>query len=306
MKWTIHRATAKVKNCGQRLDQFIAEQIPELSRTSAKKIIDLGGTHVNGRRVRSCSQALKTNDQLEIYIDHLPTDPYRIQPADIVFQDQYLIVLNKPAHIDTQPTHARYKGTLYEALLWHCKDRFRPQQKPELGMVQRLDRGTSGLIVFSIHPRAHKEMTRIIVEHQMEKRYLALVAGTPISGEVEIHSFLARSRKENRVKSVEKGGKEAITRYRLVNSFQDAALLDIELLTGRSHQIRAHLSEQGHPLLGDQRYGGSSMVAGVAVDRPMLHAAQLVFNHPLSGKLLDFSAPLPEDMNTLIKRLETP
>lgn len=305
MKWTIHRPEVTAENCQLRLDIFMSESCPDVSRTLAKKIIDLGGVHLNGRRVRSCSQQVKMGDQLEVYIDHLPIDPYRIKDEEIVFRDQYLIVLNKPAHVDTQPTHARYKGTLYEALLWYLKDPFRPQRKPELGMVQRLDRGTSGLILFSIHPRAHKRMTEIFVEHQVQKRYLALVSGIPQKACGEIRSHLARTRKANKVMSVAKGGKAAITRYQLVEPLPDCSLLDIELLTGRSHQIRAHFSELGHPLLGDQPYGGPEEVAGLVVKRPMLHAARLVFEHPVTGKLLDFEAPLPDDMNSLLSRLKT-
>ncbi|MCK5912385.1 MAG: RluA family pseudouridine synthase, partial [Desulfuromusa sp.] len=212
MKWTIHRLQITYKSAGQRLDQYLADSLNEMSRTQAKKIIDLGGVHINGRRIRSCSAPVCVDDSIEVYIDHLPLDPYRITDRDILFQDQYIIVLNKPAQVDTQPTHARFKGTLFEALQWHLKDPFRSHQKAEIGMVQRLDRGTSGALVFSIHPRAHKEMTRIFLEHEVKKGYLALVHGMPEPEQGEIRSFLARSRKENRVKSVEKGGKEAITR----------------------------------------------------------------------------------------------
>ena len=300
MKWTIHRIEVEPQNSSLRLDLFLSEVRDDLSRTFAKKIIDLGGVHVNGRRVRSCSLQVKTGDQIEIYLDHFSTSPFRLRETDIVFQDKYLIVLNKPAQIDTQPTHARFKGTLYEALQWHLKDPFRPQQKPDVGMIQRLDRGTSGLIVFSIHPRAHKKMTEIFVEHRVQKRYLALVVGIPEPATAEIRSFLARTRRENKVISVSKGGKEAITRYRLQQAYAANSLLEVDLLTGRSHQIRAHLSEQGHPLLGDQRYGGPQRVAGVALDRPLLHASELSFEHPVTGEALHFSAPLPDDMNKLI------
>ena len=177
----------------------------------------------------------------------MPLDPYRISERDILFQDQFIIVLNKPALVDTQPTHARFKGTLFEALQWYLKDPFRLHQKAEIGMVQRLDRGTSGVIVFSIHPRAHKDMTRIFLEHEVKKGYLALVHGVPKLQQGEIRSFLARSRKENRVKSVVKGGKEAITRFQLVEKLTDYSLLNVEILTGRSHQIRAHMAEQNCP-----------------------------------------------------------
>jgi len=305
MKWTIHRLQVEPENATERLDLFLANVCSDLSRTLAKKIIDLGGVHVNGRRVRSCSQSVKINDQIDVYIDHLATEPFRLDEATIVFQDKYLIVINKPAQIDTQPTHARYKGTLYEALQWHLQDPFRRRHKPDVGMIQRLDRGTSGLIAFSIHPQAHKKMTEIFLEHRVQKRYLALVVGIPEPATAEIRSFLARTRRENKVISVSKGGKEAITRYRLQQVYTAHSLLEVDLLTGRSHQIRAHLSEQGHPLLGDQRYGGPQQIDGFELDRPLLHACELSFEHPVTGESLSFTVPLPDDMNRLIKLLKT-
>ena len=303
MKWLIHRVRVDPQGAGLRLDQFLAENCPDLSRTQAKKIVDLGGVHVNGRRVRSCSTATQAGDRIEVYIDHLPLDPYRISNEDILYQDSYIIVLNKPAQIETQPTHARYKGTLYEALHWYLRDASRPHHKTELGMVQRLDRGTSGVLVFSIHPRAHKQMSRIFLEHRVHKRYLALVHGTPDPSAGEIRSQLARSRKENRVRSVAVGGKKAITRYRIAEEGRGCSLLEIELITGRSHQIRAHMAEQGCPLLGDVRYGGRKEQDGLLFGRPLLHSAELGFRHPVLDKELFFEAPLPEDMQTVRQRL---
>ena len=303
MKWAIYRLQVNLDGVGKRLDHFLADSTIELSRTRAKKIIDLGGVHINGRRVRSCSTSIRVGDSVEVYIDQLSLDPYRIFEQDILFQDKYLIVLNKPALVDTQPTHARFKGTLFEALQWHLKDPFRPHQKPEIGMVQRLDRGTSGVIVFSIHPRAHKEMTRIFLEHEVTKGYLALVHGVPELEQGEIKSCLARSRKENRVKSVAKGGKEAITRFKVVERLSGYSLLDVEILTGRSHQIRAHMAEQNCPLVGDQRYGGNSFIAGAEIFRPLLHAEKLSFHHPVLNQNLDFTVPVPEDMQNILNRL---
>jgi len=303
MKWTIHRLQIPFEKTGLRLDQYLAQSSIEISRTQAKKIIDLGGVHINGRRVRSCSAAISSGDSVDVYIDQLPLDPYRLSEKDILFQDQYIIVINKPALVDTQPTHARFKGTLFEALQWHLKDPFRPHLKVPIGMVQRLDRGTSGLIVFSIHPRAHKEMTRIFIEHEIKKDYLALVQGVPEQNKGEIRSLLARSRKANRVKSVKKGGKEAITKYQVLEKMTNYTLLNVEILTGRSHQIRAHMSEQNCPLVGDARYGGGSLVAGTQILRPLLHAEKLAFRHPVLDKDLDFIAPVPEDMQKVINEL---
>jgi len=291
-------------SAGQRLDQYLAEKLPEISRTTAKKIIDIGGVHINGRRVRSCSLGVRERDAIEVYLDHLPLEPYRVAAQDILFQDKYLIALNKPAFIETQPTHARFKGTIFEALQCHLTDPFKKHLKPTLGMVQRLDRGTTGVIVFSIHPQAHRKMTETFLGRQVEKRYLALVSGRPEPDAGEIISLLARSRKENRVHSVKAGGKQAITRYQTKEYWQQAALLEIDLVTGRSHQIRAHMSEQGCPLLGDLRYGGVPECLGKQLKRPLLHASQLVFRHPISGEMLDFTVPLPDDMAELISVLK--
>ncbi len=303
MKWTIHSLRVTADSNGLRLDQYLADAIDDLSRTKAKKIIDLGGVHVNGRRVRSCSLNVNAGDSIDVYIDHLPLDPYRVAGEDIIFQDKYLIVLNKPAQVDTQPTHARYKGTLYEALQWHLRDPFRLHKKADIGMVQRLDRGTSGLIVFSIHPRAHKEMTRVFLEHETQKGYLALVHGRLPQPQGEIRSLLARSRKENKVKSVEKGGKEAITHYKVLEQLGVYSLVQVEILTGRSHQIRAHMSEQGCPLVGDVRYGGQREVGMQKVVRPLLHATTLSFPHPVLSQTMDFTLPVPGDMDGILRQL---
>ena len=303
MKWLIHHLQVTALSSEQRLDLYLSHSSIDLSRTAAKKIVDLGGVHVNGRRVRSCSMAVHSGDHIAVYIDHLPLDPYRLSGSDILYQDQYIIVINKPALIDTQPTHARFKGTLFEALQWHLKDPFRPRQKADIGMVQRLDRGTSGLIVFSIHPRAHKEMTRIFLQHDIKKEYLALVQGGPEESQGEIRSFLARTRRENRVRPVAKGGKEAITKFQVVENLNSHSLLKVEILTGRSHQIRAHMAEQNCPLAGDERYGGSPSAAGIEILRPLLHAEKLAFHHPVLDKNLDFVAPVPEDMAQILTTL---
>ena len=303
MKWTNYRFDVAAADAGLRLDQYLASVCSELSRTSAKKVIDLGGVHLDGRRIRGCSRLVRVGEKVEVYLDGQSLEPYRIQAKDVIYQDQYLIVLNKPAAIDTQPTHARFKGTVYEALQHHLQDPFRLHVKPELGMVQRLDRGTSGLMVFSIHQRAHKKLTQIFVDHQVKKHYLALVQGLPEENEAEIRSFLERSRQQNRVCSVTQGGKEAITRYKIVERFASCALLDVELLTGRSHQIRVHMSEQGWPLLGDTLYGGPEKHGQTELMRPLLHAAKLAFHHPVTDKFLEFSVDLPNDFTQLLRLL---
>jgi 23S rRNA pseudouridine1911/1915/1917 synthase len=297
-----HLLIAASDGAGMRLDQYLAAQISGLSRTHAKKIIDLGGVHVGGRRVRQCSLALRAGQRIEVFTDSLPLQPFVLTAADILYQDDYLIALNKPAGIPVQPTPARYQGTIYAALEAFLHNPFRPLDRPAIGMVQRLDQDTSGVMVFSVHPRAHKALTAAFVERQVRKEYRALLSGVPPQ-QGEYHSLLARSRRTNLVHSVPAGGKEAITRYHILHHFSGAALAAVQILTGRSHQIRAHLAEAGHPLLGDQLYGGPGSCQGQAVARTMLHSWQLTLAHPVSGQPLLLQAPLPADMDGLVKVL---
>lgn len=292
----IYRLETDSGDSGRRLDQLLQDRLPELSRTKIRKVIDLGGVHVAGRRTRKCGLEVSANQKIELHLDQRSLDPYRISDEDILFQDNHLLVLNKPVGIETQPTMARYKGTLYEALqIWLKRDR-RFGRKLEIGMVQRLDRDTSGVIVFSIHPRSHKGLTQQIHDRTARKTYLALVKGALSPPDGVYHSLLARERSGYRVKSVERGGKEAITHYRTRYTLGGASLVEVRLVTGRMHQIRAHFSEDGHPLLGDTRYGGPVNFEGRAYPRQCLHSWKLELNHPISGKSLLFTAAVPTDM----------
>jgi len=303
-KWDIHRLRVDPSQAGMRLDQFLPLVVATLSRSLVRKVIDIGGAHINGQRIRTASRIVVADDLVELYLDHLPLVPWRISEEDVVFQDKYLVVVNKPAMIDTQPTHARYKGTLFEALQVYLHNPFRPHQKPVIGMVQRLDRSTSGLIFFSIHPQAHKKMTELFKTGTVDKTYLALVSGQPDSTAGEIRSMLARSRRENRVHSVTAGGKQAITHYRIDTQLNNSSLLEVKILTGRSHQIRAHMAELGCPLLGDQRYGGPIGLDGMVFERPLLHAQRLKFLHPLTAQPLDFTVSMPADMHQTLQFLK--
>ncbi|MBE0598546.1 MAG: RluA family pseudouridine synthase [Desulfuromonadales bacterium] len=288
---------------GRRLDQFVPSCTEALAGPLLSQVIEIGGVHVGGRRVRSGSQPVRAGEPVEIFLDGQPLTPWRLPPEAVLYRDRWLLAVNKPAGIETQPTPARFQGTLYEALLTFLHDPYRPLDRPQLGMAQRLDRDTSGVIVFSIHPRAHKGLTEALAGGQAGKFYRALVSGTPVPAEGEIRSQLARNRAHNRMKSVAKGGKEAITRYRTLEVFAEAALLEVQILTGRSHQIRAHLAEAGHPLLGDRRYGGPLSAAGAMVARQMLHAARIALPHPVSGELLTIEAPLAADLVATAERL---
>lgn len=288
---------------GMRLDLFVAGRSDRFSRTLLRKVVELGGVHVGGRRIRRASHPVRQGETVEVFLDELPLEPWSLTEEAVLLRDGFLLAVNKPAGVETQPTPARYKGTLYEAALRFLQDPFRPREKPSLGMAQRLDRDTSGVMVFSTHPRAHKGLTALFAGRAARKTYLALLSGVPTERAGEIRSLLGRQRATNRVRSVARGGREAITRYRVLESFAGSCLVEVEILTGRSHQIRAHLSEQGHPLLGDCRYGGPALFGEAAIARQMLHAWRLSFSHPVTGAPVDLEAPLPADMAGLLERL---
>jgi 23S rRNA pseudouridine1911/1915/1917 synthase len=257
-----------------------------------------------GRRVRSCSRSVKCGEEIEVYCDGLPLETYVITTSAILYRDADIIVLNKPAGIETQPTPARFQGTLYAALSEFLADPFRPQISPAIGMVQRLDRDTSGVILFSISPRAHKPLTTAITTRSLRKTYLALVAGVVPPGNHEIKSLLARSHRDNCVRSIPKGGKEAITRYRLIAASTTCSLVEVIPVTGRMHQIRVHLAEAGFPLLGDKRYGGPQQIGDITISRHMLHALSLDFLHPLNQQSLLITAPLADDFQLLLNHYQ--
>ncbi len=279
----------------QRLDRVIPALAEELSRSYCRKLIELGAVHVNGRRVRKCAASAAGGDGIEIYLDGFSLEPFVISAENIIFQDRYLLVIDKPPLVESQPTPARYKGTVYTAALEWLRDPYKPMLRPSLGMVQRLDRDTSGVMLMSIHQRAHKPLSSVFAAHDVVKRYLALVHGVP-EPEGEFRSLLARNRATNKMKSVEHGGKEAVTRYRLLHSADEYSLMEVIIPTGRMHQIRVHFAEAGFPLVGDERYGNGAD----GVPRTMLHAAELIIDHPVEKRRCCFVAPLADDFTAFL------
>lgn len=281
---------------GLRLDVFLHHRLPEMSRATIRTVIDIGGVHVDGRRARKNGLAVQAGQEVELHRDRQPLEPFRLSSEMILFQDEYLLAIDKPAGVDTQPTPARYKGTLYEALqVWLGRDS-RFGRKLEIGMVQRLDRDTSGVIVFSIHPRAHGSLSDQFRQRQVRKFYLALVAGRIDSAGGSFTSRLGRDRRSNRMRSVSAGGREALCHYRTLQYGEDSSLVLIELVTGRTHQIRAQFAEAGHPLVGDTRYGGPTGCDGRQVTGHCLHSWRIRLAHPRSGETLEFVAPVPTGM----------
>lgn len=300
----VYRFTVTEEFSGLRLDQYLNAASADFSRTLARRLIDIGGVHLSSRRMRRSSETVSVGDKIDVYVDALPLDPTPLNHERVIYRDQDLIVLDKPAGMPTQPTPARYKGTVYSELQKLLGDTQRRGQRPSIGMVQRLDQDTSGVMVFSIHPRAHKKMTEHFRSHEIDKTYWALIGGVPDETEGKFCSQLARRRSTNLMVSVAKGGKPAETRYRLLKSMNGVSMVEVDLITGRSHQIRAHFSEAGLPLLGDLAYGGSMIVGEVVIPRQMLHAGTLAFSHPVTDEKMLFTAPLPEDFSGVLQFLD--
>ena len=300
----VYRFTVTGKFAGLRLDQYLAENSDNFSHTLARRLIDIGGVHLAGRRMRRCSQSVSAGDSIEVFVDNQPLDQMLLAKDSILYRDKDLIVLNKPAGMATQPTPARYQGTLYSELQKMLKDTGRKDLRPSIGMVQRLDRDTSGVLVFSIHKRAHKKMTEAFRVRDIDKVYWALVLGRPQNEQGVFRSQLARRRSTNLVVSVAHGGKPAETHYRLLQTSDQVSLVEVKLITGRTHQIRAHFSEAGFPLLGDTAYGGPQTIDALNIPRQMLHSKELTFCHPVTDKEMRFAAPLPHDFAAVLQSLD--
>jgi len=298
-----------------RLDLFLSRQDTDLSRTRIKSLIETGRITVNGETARP-SRILRPGDRVRIVYPE--PEPVEITPEpialDVLYEDRHLIAVNKPPGLVVHPAAGHRSGTLVHALLHHCTELSGIGGVQRPGIVHRLDKGTSGVIVAAKDDRAHQGLARQFKEHAMSKQYRAVVYGVerPRSG-VYRSSIGRHPLHRKKMASVHSGGKEAITRYRTLEDFGLLSYMELDLQTGRTHQIRVHLSESGHPVCGDPLYGGrrrlprdaDSKLAGLLkdLDRPALHAHRLRFDHPVNGEPVDLCAPIPADMQAILDRL---
>ena len=290
---------------GWRLDRALAAAIPTLSRERLKALISSG--HVRGPAGLARDPAMKTTGGAAFDIDipeaRAADNLAQDIPLIIVFEDDHLLVVDKPAGLVVHPAAGNYDGTLVNALLHHCAGRLsgiggvaRP------GIVHRIDKDTSGLLVVAKTDPAHEGLSAQFARHSIDRRYKAIVAGIPTSGSID--APLARSPHDRKRVSIQTRGKRAVTHYALITALKDAALIECRLETGRTHQIRVHLSSIGHPLLGDPVYGRvrpnhRSVLKTLNFSRQALHAAELGFIHPVSSETLHFKSEMPHDMQQL-------
>jgi 23S rRNA pseudouridine1911/1915/1917 synthase len=299
---------------GPRLDQYLTAQNVAVSRSQIAAWIKEGLVTLNGAPAKA-SARLKEGDVVSVTLPTLK--PTQLKPEaislDILYEDDDLIVLNKAAQMVVHPGAGHETGTLVHALLSHCKGISQIGGVERPGIVHRLDKGTSGVMVIAKNDETHLHLSNQFKDHQVEKIYWTIVYGVPKDAEGTFQSLIARSPVHRKKFTVhEKKGKEAVTHYEVLKEGNGLSLLEVRLETGRTHQIRVHLTESGHSLVGDPLYGGHSKRMKQirnddlrrfvsALDHPLLHAKSLAFAHPTTGKPMQWMAPIPKDFNRTIE-----
>lgn len=290
-------------SAGERLDSFVTRNFPELSRSQAQRLIDQGHITIAGKPVKA-SLRLQAEQTIEIVLPPpaasvLEPEPI---PLNIIYEDSDIIVLNKPVGMVVHPAAGHPGGTLVNALLAHCPDLSGIGGVNRPGIIHRLDKDTSGLLVIAKNDLAHHALSQQMKNRSIKRRYLALVRGWVTLPQGTIAEPIGRHpRDRKRMAVVSKGGRAAVSYYQVLEYFSGWTLLEVALETGRTHQIRVHMAHLGHPVAGDPVYGGKQNPLGLAGQA--LHAYELSFQHPRTGVQLDFSAPLPEYYQLLLGRL---
>ncbi len=307
-----------------RIDKFLSNRIDNASRSRIQSAADAGNILVNGVAVKS-NYKVKPNDDIQIVMDY-PRRELKIIaeeiPLDIVYEDDHLVVINKPPGLVVHPGHGNYSGTLVNALAWYFKDLpLFNSEDPRPGLVHRIDKDTSGLLVVAKTEQAKNKLALQFFEKTTDRRYQALVWGSLKEDEGTITGNIGRSLKNRQVFTVfPEGdyGKHAVTHYKVLKRIGYVSLVECRLETGRTHQIRVHMKYINHPLFNDSNYGGDQILRGTTftkykqfvqncfkvLPRQALHAKTLGFVHPATGEKMEFDSPLPDDMKQAIEKWE--
>ena len=288
----------------KRIDSYIVDKNINLSRTAIKRLLDEGKILVNGKKQKP-SYKPEVGDIITIEImkpKEVELKPQDI-PIDVIYEDKDIIVVNKPKGMVVHPANGNPDGTLVNAILAKCKDSLSGiggEIRP--GIVHRLDKDTSGLLIIAKNDQAHINMSKQIQDRKVIKKYIALVKGVIGENTATIDMPIARSTKDRKKMAVDPKGKEAITHYKVLQRYDKYTLLEIKIDTGRTHQIRVHMSYIGHPVVGDMQYSNGKNEFGI--EGQMLHSKYLEFDHPITGKRLKLEAPLPEYFEQVLNELE--
>jgi 23S rRNA pseudouridine1911/1915/1917 synthase len=306
--------TVAASESGIRLDSWLTARLPDLSRTRTKNLVEAGHVRIDGRQVKAAHR-VKAGERVEASVPPPPPEEMAAEPIPlvIVFEDDHVLVVDKPAGMVTHPGAGQPTGTLAAAALAHAPGMAGVGGPRRPGIVHRLDKGTSGLIVLAKTARAYDGLTAQLARRSMTRRYVCLVRGelSPASGVID--APIARDERSRLRMAVARPGKgkRAVTRFRVLERLPGVTLVECCLETGRTHQIRVHLASRGHPLLGDETYGGRRAHAAdpalttliLRLDGVALHAAGLGFTHPVTAAALEFSSPLPDRIECLLSHL---
>ena len=306
---TARRLVVDAEQDGLRLDNFLTALLPDHSRSQIQRLIKEG--HVRGPGAPRASSVVHAGQVYEVEIpDAAPAVPEPEElPLRIIFQDTDVVVLDKPAGMVVHPGAGHAGGTLVNALLHHVKDLSGVGGELRPGIVHRLDRGTSGVMVVAKHDRAHQELSRQFGDREVEKEYIALVWGVVQAGR-RIDAPIGRDPGNRQKMSTRaRRTRSAVTRVTYSHHLKGVSLVKVAIATGRTHQIRVHLSAIGHPIVGDATYGGvhrrvaGNLRAVMRLERPFLHAARLAFIHPRDGRRVEFESPLPLDLQSIVDEI---
>lgn len=298
--------TVEPAEIGQRLDRYLTNALKELSRTHIQQLIADGAIMVNGRPSKP-GYALRAGD--EILVDPTPASRQtrRVKPQplslDIVHEDDDLLVINKASGMVVHPAPGHSEDTLVNALLAYYPELQASDTDQRPGIVHRLDRDTSGLLIVAKNVRAQAALVEQMQRHEVIKRYIAMVEGVVSLDQGSIDAPIGRDPRHRQQMAITTiGSREARTHFRVLERFTRHTLLLIQLETGRTHQIRVHLKAIGHPVVGDPTYGSGNVIRNSQLKRQFLHASQLQFTHPSSGAPLAFEVPLPADLQAVLER----
>ena len=276
----------------------------DVTRAMAQKLLEDGKILVDEKKVKS-SYKVKLNDEVSIEIQEAKETEIIEEdiPLDVLYEDEYIIAVNKPKGMVVHPANGNYTGTLVNALLYRCKNSLSGiggEIRP--GIVHRLDKDTSGVIIVAKCDKAHLNLSEQIKNHEVKKTYIALVRGTVQNDEATIDMPIARSKKDRKKMDIDKNGKKAITHFKVLKRFDGYTLLKVNIETGRTHQIRVHLMRVGYPIVGDTVYSNGKNPFNVTGQ--MLHAKIIEFKHPITGENMKIEAPLPKYFEDIIEKLE--
>jgi 23S rRNA pseudouridine1911/1915/1917 synthase len=303
----------------ERIDRYLSEREHIATRAQVQKLLKAGLVLVDGKQAKP-SHRLKGGERLQVAIPE--PEPSTLEPEaiplDIVYEDEFLVVVNKPPGMVVHPGGGVRKGTLVNALLAHCKDLSGIGGVVRPGIVHRLDKGTSGLIIAAKDDLTHLGLSEALKARKVKRTYETIVWGHPAKKEAIIDTLIGRSRSDRKKMAVlKRSGRQAVTSYRVVEEFEFASRLIVNLETGRTHQIRVHLAHTGHPVFGDPTYGGRRRKYGTLkrpvmerarwllklIDRQALHARELAFRHPRTGSRMKLAAPMAHDIKVLLHAL---